>query len=788
MYNSQQQQQQQHDNKQAEDYKTVGKTSPAPASRGAPGFSYVVATGHTLWSTGYRLESRVKAGVSERTISLEASTREAIALMDHPGRPLLSCSTSGRSISAVWPETGAYCVYALAPTGTWEVIDKGTGQCVTWASTAPMYAVLSAPNILTPVAKSKKGFLGSIMSAAGRKEDKADEEDAAAAAAVSASQAATTVRVHVVDESTANQFVASHDVPLHGAQPMLLHGGALLGIVVIDPGTLQRSLRFFSWRDFTPVGPPLQEPCWVSWEPECTLCALAYEHTIEICRVYPTFQRFAVLSIPQAQAGIWQSRQIYVVTPSTIYAIFADPCEEFVQEIVLASFQGGVASKIAAQIDAAPLPPEQTRPAGPVSLVGVRHSYLWLSDAFGRPFLISLRHPGLRLRCLAARGELTTARTIAERGLSFSFHDDVARFFAAMSPGDGVKEALLLPGLSPQTEMALAVRNGEWDRAAKCFQAVVLDVSDKGILLLGGGGGRDDVNSSSPDGTDAIARGLFDGLQGVGKIDHTSTVEEILKQHHSQEQSNGRDSGHGDDSSSSSAAARKHDDATMPRNDDDGDSDEMNIEAAYVDPVDWDTFLSDKKKDSSMSLELSRHQESIESMPDNARALSNLSAEGYSQMILDPGELRRVSRAASIGLRFADAAVTAGHADAARAALGVLVRFVPGLPTTLLRELVARMGQCRMSESTRNIAAAAARARPGSPLLDPGVAALLASLCGGGHGDAVQSTLHAAGLAPLSAVYSSVWGQGSRDAAVAKWADLLGGNQGMDVRITAPLG
>ena len=82
----------------------------------------------------------------------------------------------------------------------------------------------------------------------------------------------------------------------------------------------------------------------------------------------------------------------------------------------LASFQGGVDGKTSASAEATPLPPEQMRPAGPITLAGVRHSYLWLADCLGRPFLISLRHPGLRMRCLAARGEITTARTIAERG------------------------------------------------------------------------------------------------------------------------------------------------------------------------------------------------------------------------------------------------------------------------------------------------------------------------------------------------------------------------------------
>lgn len=93
-----------------------------------------------------------------------------------------------------------------------------------------------------------------------------------------------------------------------------------------------------------------------------------------------------------------------------------------------------------------------------------------------------------------------------------------------------------------------------------------------------------------------------------------------------------------------------------------------------------------------------------------------------------------------------------------------------------------------MTESARNLAAAAAAARPGSPLQDPSVAALLAALAGGGSGEAVQATLHAAGLAPLSAVYAAVWGQGSREAAVEQWAGLLGagGAGAAAVTITPP--
>lgn len=53
------------------------------------------------------------------------------------------------------------------------------------------------------------------------------------------------------------------------------------------------------------MGPELPEPLWVSWEPECTLVAMAYAHTIELCRTRPAFERFASLSIADAQSGAW---------------------------------------------------------------------------------------------------------------------------------------------------------------------------------------------------------------------------------------------------------------------------------------------------------------------------------------------------------------------------------------------------------------------------------------------------------------------------------------------------
>jgi len=642
-----------------------------------------------------------------------------------------------------------------------------------------MYALISVANIPdVEVKEAKKGIMSNFKSkkAGAESSASAEEEAAAVAAAARAAAAATTVQVHVVDEDNAGQFVAAHDLALNGAQPILLHGGALLGVVAIDPVTLQRALRFFSWRDFSAVGPALPEPLWVSWEPECTLVALGYEHTVELCRVHPNFQRFATLSLPHAAAGIWQSRQLFVSTPSSLHLVFADPAQEFVQEVTLASFQGGAASKTAPSLDATPLPPEQMRPAGPVTLAGVRHSYLWLADAFGRPFLVSLRHPGLRLRCLAARGDLTMARTIAERGLSAAFHDDVARFLAAMSPGDGVKEALLLPGLSPETEMVLAIRDGAWDRAARCFQAFALGVSDKALLTLTAGKAASGGNAGE----------VADSLAGLSLgRDHVESVAEILKEHAAGGGVHINNVDNDDEATTATASNKKATGDEESDSEEEGDEEE---DVPFVDPIDWDAPLSTLGQNTVNGIEGDSDPAITAGEEDSQNTSSTTTTTTTSSAateIIEPGELRRISAAAQLGLRFADAAADAGQMDAARAALGALVRYAPALPASVLEDLVARMGRCRMTESTRNLAAAAASARPGSALQDPGVAALLAALAGGLQGDAVQATLHASGLAPLSAVYAAVWGQGNAEAAIARWKLQLADSSGV-VQIVPP--
>jgi hypothetical protein len=60
-------------------------------------------------------------------------------------------------------------------------------------------------------------------------------------------------------------------------------------------------------------------------------------------------------------------------------------------------------------------------------------------------------------------------------------------------------------------------------------------------------------------------------------------------------------------------------------------------------------------------------------------------------------------------------------ADAARSALGVLVRSAHLLPPALAEQLVFSMGQCRMTESARNLAGAVASSKGAGSLSDPAV-------------------------------------------------------------------
>ncbi|KAK9706978.1 hypothetical protein RND81_07G164800 [Saponaria officinalis] len=110
-------------------------------------------------------------------------------------------------------------------------------------------------------------------------------------------------------------------------------------------------------------------------------------------------------------------------------------------------------------------PTEQKRPIGPLVVVGVRDGVLWLIDRYMRSHALSLSHPGIRCRCLAAYGDAVSAVKWATR-LGREHHDDLAQFLLGMGYA---AEALHLPGISKRLEFDLAMKGNDLRRALQCL-------------------------------------------------------------------------------------------------------------------------------------------------------------------------------------------------------------------------------------------------------------------------------------------------------------------------------
>ncbi|CAN1340602.1 TSET complex member tstF [Linum perenne] len=110
-------------------------------------------------------------------------------------------------------------------------------------------------------------------------------------------------------------------------------------------------------------------------------------------------------------------------------------------------------------------PTEQKRPVGPLVVIGVRDGVLWLIDRYMCAHALSLSHPGIRCRCLAAYGDAVSAVKWASR-LGREHHDDLAEFLLGMGYAT---EALHLPGISKRLEFDLAMQSSDLKRALQCL-------------------------------------------------------------------------------------------------------------------------------------------------------------------------------------------------------------------------------------------------------------------------------------------------------------------------------
>ncbi|TYH57605.1 hypothetical protein ES332_D08G101000v1 [Gossypium tomentosum] len=536
-------------------------------------------TNPSLGNNGSLSETGKLKGDSLESLHVKQIKKHISTPVPHDSYSVLSISSSGKYLAIVWPDIPYFSIYKVSD---WSIVDSGSARLLAWDTCSDRFAILESA--LPP----RMPILPKGSSSRKAKEAAAAAAQAAAAATATAASANVQVRI-LLDDGTSNilmRSIGSRSEPVVG-----LHGGALLGVAYrtprrISPGaataisTIQsmplsgfgssgsfatfddgfssqrspaeampQNFQLFSWETFQPVGGLLPQPEWTAWDQTVEYCAFAYQHYVVISSLRPQYRYLGDVAIAYATGAVWQRRQLFVATPTTIECVFVDagiaPIDietrkmkeetklkeaqtravaehgelalisvegpqtatqerrtlrpPMLQVVRLASFQhapsvppflslpkqykvdgddtamlkemeerkvneiavggGGVSVAVTR------FPTEQKRPVGPLIVVGVRDGVLWLIDRYMTAHALSLSHPGIRCRCLAAYGDAVSAVKWASR-LGREHHDDLAQFMLGMGYAT---EALHLPGISKRLEFDLAMKSNDLKRALQCL-------------------------------------------------------------------------------------------------------------------------------------------------------------------------------------------------------------------------------------------------------------------------------------------------------------------------------
>lgn len=711
------------------------------------GFTSINVVDGKLVSSLYTMEPDKGIDSKSKTMRLENIGSLEIASLDFPIQQdtRIEISPSGKYISVVWPKLRRYSIYVHTKSDdeqdAWILIDSGMGNQLVWSTTAPIYAVLSSAEEVLPVSAPAEAPLDTtpgfnmtytedqITDKNGDEKDPhmaEGENDEAPPAYEDVLESVPTgnVRVHAIEESDTPRYVGHSDISLGSARPVGIYGGSLLGISASDPTSSKTSMRFFSWVDFSPVGLNLPSPKWVSWDPESTMCALGYDTAIQLCAVYPEFHCFATLGIHDSESAFWQVRQLYISTPTSINVIYTDSREAYVEEICLADFSGH-SKETSTMKQGYAFGQRLLRPSGPVRLVGIKHSYIVVHDSLERPFLISLRNYGLRARSLAAKGDISTAVALTAKYVRHVLHDGTAQCILAMGSELDYDKVLSLPGLSPEMRISISIRNGDWNRAARAFQAYSLDVNDTIYSTLI----NEDAMILSPsvilNNTDTIGERNMAAVSNI--LEESAAAEIKLLQ---------SDEAHSDENGSDMSLNTESSEGTDEENE-------------YIDPIDWDSWKdmrAEKGFPSGVGKDVSKGD----------------------AVISDEAEMLRILESVDMGLELSSAALES-HKESARQILGTLLAYSTMLPKDRLEKLVDQMAMMNMTESLRNLWSVTHSATSRSQSIS--VATLLAASVGDLQGANMVEALQDAGLYPLAFLYAAVWGQGNPDQVEEVWKD-----------------
>ncbi|KAJ9693512.1 hypothetical protein PVL29_009459 [Vitis rotundifolia] len=457
----------------------------------------------SLGSNGSLSETGRFRGDSLEPLHVKQIKKHISTPVPHDSYSVLSISSSGKYLAIVWPDIPYFSIYKVSD---WSIVDSGSARLLAWDTCRDRFALLESslpPRIpIIPKGGSRKA-----------KEAAAAAAQAAAAAASAASTATVQLRI-LLDDGTSNVYMRSiggrSDPPVGGLLPQpewtawdqtveycafgyqqyivissLRPQYRYLGDVAIPyaTGAVWHRRQLF-------VATPTTIECVfvdagvapidietrkmkeemkskeaqaraVAEHGELALIAVDGPQTVTNERIAlrpPMLQVVRLASFqhpPSVPPFLTLPKQSKVDGDDSV--LQKEMEERKTNEIAVGG--GGVSVAVTR------FPTEQRRPVGPLVVVGVRDGVLWLIDRYLCAHALSLSHPGIRCRCLAAYGDAVSAVKWASR-LAREHHDDLAQFMLGMGYAT---EALHLPGISKRLEFDLAMQSNDLKRALQCL-------------------------------------------------------------------------------------------------------------------------------------------------------------------------------------------------------------------------------------------------------------------------------------------------------------------------------
>ncbi|GFY89230.1 transducin/WD40 repeat-like superfamily protein [Actinidia rufa] len=445
-------------------------------------------------------------GDSIEQLHVKQIKKHIITPVPHDSYSVLSVSSSGKYLAIVWPDIPYFSIYKVSD---WSIVDSGSARLLAWDTCRDRFALLESaiPPRMPIIAKG-----GSSRKA---KEAAVAAAQAAAAAATAAASASVQVRI-LLDDGTSNILMrvcrSSQRTSYWFARrcsawcclPNIAKGfgsSGLSSFTSMDDGLSSyrspaeaspQNFQLYSWETFQPVGGLFPQPEWTAWDQTVEYCAFAYQQYIVISSLRPQYRYLGDVAIPHATGAVWHRRQLRkeemklkeaqaraVVEHGELALIAVDNPQTVTQERItlrppmlqvvrLASFQHAPSvppflslpkqSKVGGDESAIPKEMEE-RKVNEVAVGGGGVCLYMCAHA------ISLSHPGIRCRCLAAHGDAVSAVKWASR-LGREHHDDLAQFMLGMGYAT---EALHLTGISKRLEFDLAMQSNDLKRALQCL-------------------------------------------------------------------------------------------------------------------------------------------------------------------------------------------------------------------------------------------------------------------------------------------------------------------------------